>query len=112
MIIALADARASDTEFLVKGILMAENTEINGATNGSNGNVAVNSVVDPQNEPPEVKQAKSLALRYRLPYIDLIPPGGKPQVDSELLGEIPVDLMIRNQFVPLKKEGNKLHVAM
>ncbi len=83
---------------------MAENTETNG-TNGSSAAVL-------ENEPPEVKQAKSLALRYRLPYIDLIPPGGKPQVDSELLGEIPVDLMIRNQFVPLKKEGNKLHVAM
>ncbi|HEV7643962.1 MAG TPA: GspE/PulE family protein [Pyrinomonadaceae bacterium] len=83
---------------------MAENTE----TNGTNGNSA--AVLE--NEPPEVKQAKSLALRYRLPYIDLIPPGGKPQVDSELLGEIPVDLMIRNQFVPLKKDGNKLHVAM
>jgi type IV pilus assembly protein PilB len=83
---------------------MAENTETNG-TNGSSAAVL-------ENEPPEVKQAKSLALRYRLPYIDLIPPGGKPQVDSELLGEIPVELMIRNQFVPLKKEGNKLHVAM
>src|ERR1044072_2725240 len=83
---------------------MAENTETNG-TNGSSAAVL-------ENEPPEVKQAKSLALRYRLPYIDLIPPGGKPQVDTELLGEIPVDLMIRNQFVPLKKEGHKLHVAM
>ncbi len=91
---------------------MAENTEINGTTNGGKGNAAVTSVAGAENEPPEVKQAKSLALRYRLPYIDLIPPGGKPQVDSELLGEIPVDLMIRNQFVPLKKEGNKLHVAM
>jgi type IV pilus assembly protein PilB len=80
---------------------MAENTEING-----NGNAAV------ENEPPEVKQAKSLALRYRLPYIDLLPPGGKPQVDSVLLGEIPVDLMLRNHFVPLKREGQKLHVAM
>jgi type IV pilus assembly protein PilB len=93
---------------------MAENTEINGndpkpnGANGANGNAA--AVLE--NEPPEVTAAKNLALRYRLPYIDLIPPGGKPQVDSVLLGEIPVDLMIRNQFVPLRREGQKLYVAM
>jgi type IV pilus assembly protein PilB len=94
---------------------MAENTEINGndpKANGANGNSAAASTVSPENEPPEVKQAKSLALRYRLPYIDLIPAGGKPQVDPVLLGQIPVDLMLRNQFVPLKREGQRLHVAM
>lgn len=90
---------------------MAENTEINGqqpASSGTNGSPA--PVVE--NEPPEVKQAKSLALRYRLPYIDLIPPGQKPQIDYDLLGQIPVELMLRNHFVPLKQEGQKLHVAM
>lgn len=78
----------------------------NGAKNGSFSNMAV------ENEPPEVKQAKALAMRYRLPYIDLIPAGGKAHIDPELLAVIPVELMLRNHFVPLKKEGNKLHVAM
>jgi len=90
---------------------MAENTETNGKntavteTNGSADTIL-------ENEPPEVKQAKSLALRYRLPYIDLIPPGQKPQIDYDLLSKIPVDLMLRNHFVPLKQEGQRLHVAM
>ncbi len=99
---------------------MAENTESNGkqpaspAVTASPAGVETKSAPAPVmgNEPPEVKQAKSLALRYRLPYIDLIPPGQKPQIDYELLGQIPVELMLRNHFVPLKQEGRKLHVAM
>jgi type IV pilus assembly protein PilB len=87
---------------------MAENTETNGTVKAANGSSA--AVLE--NEPPEVKQAKSMALRYRLPYIDLLPPGEKPQIDHVLLAEIPVDLMLRNHFVPLKREGQKLHVAM
>jgi type IV pilus assembly protein PilB len=88
---------------------MAENTETNGTAKAANGNSAAAIL---ENEPPEVKQAKSMALRYRLPYIDLLPPGEKPQIDHVLLAEIPVDLMLRNHFVPLKREGQKLHVAM
>jgi type IV pilus assembly protein PilB len=65
-----------------------------------------------ENEPPEVKAAKQLARRYRLQYIDLLPPDQKPPIDYEALASIPVDLMLRNHFVPLKKEGRNLHVAM
>ena len=63
-------------------------------------------------EPPEVQAARQLARRYRLPYVDLLPPSGESPIDYDLLAEIPVDLMLRNQFVPLRREGRRLHVAM
>ena len=65
-----------------------------------------------ENEPPEVKEAKLMAERYRLPYIDLLPPDKESPIDYEELAKIPVDLMLRNQFVPLKREGRNLHVGM
>lgn len=64
------------------------------------------------NEPPEVKTAKNLARRYRLPYIDLLPPDSPSPIDYEVLAEIPVELMLRNHFVPLRRDGRKLHAAM
>ena len=64
------------------------------------------------NEPPEVSEAKKLARRYRLPYIDLLPPDEESPIDYEELANIPVDLMLRNEFVPLKREGRNLHAAM
>ncbi len=63
-------------------------------------------------DPPEVIAARQLALRYRLPYVDLLPPNGESPIDYDLLGEIPVDLMLRNQFVPLRRDGKRLHVAI
>ena len=65
------------------------------------------------NDPPEVREAKHLALRYRLPYVDILPPKGEESpIDYEILAQIPVDLMLRHHFVPLKREGNRLHIAM
>src|SRR5918997_3906845 len=64
------------------------------------------------NDPREVRGARSLARRYRLPYVDLLPPDGESPIDFALLNELPVDLMVRNQFVPLRREGKRLHVAM
>ncbi|HEV2800608.1 MAG TPA: GspE/PulE family protein [Pyrinomonadaceae bacterium] len=66
----------------------------------------------PASLPPEVRAAQELARRYRLPYIDLLPPEGDSPIDYALLGEIPVDLMLRHQFVPLRREGRRFHVAM
>ena len=64
------------------------------------------------NEPPEVIEAKQMARRYRLPYIDLLPPGKESPISYEELAGIPVELMLRNQFVPLRREGRNLHVGM
>jgi type IV pilus assembly protein PilB len=63
-------------------------------------------------DPPEVVTARQLAKRYRLPYVDLLPPTGESPIDYSLLAEIPVDLMLRNQFVPLRRDGRRLHVAI
>jgi len=65
-----------------------------------------------ENEPPEVIEAKQLARRYRLPYIDLLPPDSASPIDYEELARIPVELMVRNHFVPLRREGRNLHTAM
>jgi type IV pilus assembly protein PilB len=67
---------------------------------------------DNGHDPPEVVAAKQLAKRYRLPYIDLLPPDQPSPIDVEQLAKIPVDLMLRNQFVPLRRENGSLHAAM
>ncbi len=77
---------------------------------GAASTVEVSSFLD--KEPPEVAEAKQLARRYRLPFIDLLPPEQASPVDHDELARIPVDLMLRNQFVPLRREGNNLHAAM
>jgi type IV pilus assembly protein PilB len=63
-------------------------------------------------EPPEVVEARQLARRYRLPYIDLLPAEGESPIDYQELAKIPVEMMLRNHFVPLKREGSALHSAM
>src|SRR4051812_38840871 len=65
-----------------------------------------------ENDPPEVREARMLARRYRLPYVDLLPLAGESPIDYALINEFPVELMVRNQFVPLRREGKRLHVAM
>src|SRR5918997_6044757 len=65
-----------------------------------------------EHTPPEVRAAVELARRYRLPYVDLLPTEGPSPIDYEILGELPIDMMVRYQFVPLRREGKRLHVAM
>src|SRR5437868_6077595 len=79
--------------------------------NGAIGALAPAPDVD-EHTPPEVRAALPLARRYRLPYVDLLPPVGDSPIDYALLGEIPVDLMLRHLFVPLRREGRRLHIAM
>src|SRR6266545_6861893 len=63
-------------------------------------------------EPPEVRAAKDLAQRYRLPFVDLLPTDQDSPIDYTLFNEIPVDLMVRHQFLPLKRDDRGLHIAM
>lgn len=86
---------------------MSEQTQ---SANASVPTVEVANFLD--KEPPEVSEAKQLARRYRLPFIDLLPPEQASPVDHHELARIPVDLMLRNQFVPLRRDGNNLHAAM
>jgi hypothetical protein len=61
-------------------------------TNGNNGTTAatiaapkINTTAFLDNEPPEVVEAKALARRYRLPYIDLLPPDKQSPISYEEL---------------------------
>ncbi|HET6647108.1 MAG TPA: hypothetical protein VFH01_07255, partial [Pyrinomonadaceae bacterium] len=95
---------------------MKQYTEADSATAQTplpRGPVADRSTVEPEdNQPPEVRAAKELARRYRLPFIELLPTDQDSPVDYGLFNEIPVDLMVRHQFLPLKRDGKGLHLAM
>ena len=47
-----------------------------------------------------------------MPYVDLLPPDSEAPIDYEELARIPVELMLRNHFVPLRRAGRELHCAM
>ena len=73
------------------------------------------SVVDvgiDSHEPPEVRAAKELARRYRLTFVELLPTDHDSPIDYTIFNEIPVDLMVRHQFLPLKRDDKGLHIAM
>jgi type IV pilus assembly protein PilB len=89
---------------------MANQTEVKINTTVSSPRIELSDFLE--NEPPEVIEAKQMALRYRLPYIDLLPPDKSSPIDYEELAKIPVELMLRNQFVPLRRDGRNLHAAM
>ncbi len=88
---------------------MSNQTETQ-TTNSSSPRIELSNFLE--NEPPEVVEAKQLARRYRLPYIDLLPADQPSPIDYEELAKIPVDLMLKTHFVPLKREGRDLHAAM
>src|SRR5688500_5035600 len=66
-------------------------------TNPSSSKIELSDFLE--NEPPEVIEAKQLARRYRLPYIDLLPSDQPSPIDYEELAKIPVEMMLRNHFV-------------
>src|SRR5918911_5235704 len=56
----------------------------------------------------EELQARERARRYRLRFIDL----KSEEPAYHLIHELPVELMVRHSFVPMKREGDLLYVAM
>ena len=65
-----------------------------------------------EEDPPSVREAKDLARRYRYPYIDLLSPADSLPIQEGLVNEVSVELMVRFQFVPLRRDENRLHVAI
>ena len=59
-------------------------------------------------EPSEMPQAQALAARYRCEYVDL----REGSIDHELFRSIPVDLMFRYNFVPLRAQNGTLDIAL
>ncbi len=56
----------------------------------------------------EIEQARALAARYRLEFVDL----RQVHIDHELFTAVPVDLMFRYNFVPLRAAGPTLEIAL
>src|ERR1039458_1178275 len=56
----------------------------------------------------EVDQAKSMAARYRCEFVDL----RVTSIDHDLFRSIPVDLMFRYNFVPMRAENGTLEIAL
>lgn len=56
----------------------------------------------------EQQEARELARRYRLEFYDLTTKG----IDHDLLNSLPVELMVHNNFVPLKRTGDTLLIAL
>jgi type II secretory ATPase GspE/PulE/Tfp pilus assembly ATPase PilB-like protein len=63
------------------------------------------SIVD---QAAETAQARRLAERYRLPFVDL----AQFSIDHELFRAIPADLMLRYGFVPYRREGQTLVIVL
>jgi len=56
----------------------------------------------------EMAQARRLAERYRLPFLDL----AHFNIDHDLFRTIPAELMLRYGFVPFGREGNTLVIVI
>jgi len=83
-------------------MLMSEPSE---QINKPNGTAAITPV---GTAGQEEAAAKELARRYRLPFVRLSP----EELDYHLVHDLPVDLMVRHNFVPLRRENDVLHIAM
>src|SRR5579872_4111226 len=56
----------------------------------------------------EAAQARRLADRYRLPFLD----AAHFNIDHDLFRSIPADLMLRYGFVPYRRDGNTLAIVV
>jgi type IV pilus assembly protein PilB len=56
----------------------------------------------------ELEQARRLAARYRLEFVDM----DTFRIDQELFRSIPADLMVRYGFVPYRREGRSLVIVV
>jgi type II secretory ATPase GspE/PulE/Tfp pilus assembly ATPase PilB-like protein len=56
----------------------------------------------------EAEQAKVIAARYRCEFVDL----REASIDHDLFRSIPVDLMFRYNFVPMKAQNGTLDIAL
>lgn len=56
----------------------------------------------------EREAAEQMAVRYRLRFTPL----EEARIDYELIQSLPIDLMLRNRFIPLRRENDHLVIAM
>jgi type IV pilus assembly protein PilB len=77
---------------------MATNTDLN---------AALGPVTDDERR-MELEQARRLAERYRLDFVDM----DTFHIDQELFRSIPADLMLRYEFVPHRRVGKALEIVV
>ncbi|MGE5488536.1 MAG: GspE/PulE family protein [bacterium] len=70
--------------------------------------VATPDRAKPNGPAQEALEAQALARRYRYEFVDL----KQAHIDHDLFRSIPVDLMFRYNFVPLKAENGTLEIAV
>src|SRR6266516_4264700 len=56
----------------------------------------------------ELEQARRLAERYRLEFVDM----DTFRIDQDLFRSIPADLMLRYGFVPIRRAGKALEIVV
>ncbi len=56
----------------------------------------------------EIAQSRTLAARYRHDFVDL----KEVRIDHDLFHSVPVDLMFRYNFVPIREENGTLEIAL
>ena len=56
----------------------------------------------------EIEQARRLADRYRLEFVDM----ETFRIDQDLFRSIPADLMLRYGFVPFRRNGRTLEIVV
>src|ERR1041385_933036 len=71
-------------------------------------NPAISASAFSAEEQHDRDNARRLAERYRVPFIDL----REQRIDPELFRAIPADLMFRFNFVPLEQKDNQLMIAV
>ncbi len=79
------------------------------STNGTASTQTIGTLIPSAAEADqEILAARETAARYRMEFIDL----ATSELDHELIHEHPVDLMTRFKFIPLRRENNRLVIAM
>src|SRR5580765_7149594 len=69
---------------------------------------STNLVTTPEDYSEELEQARRLAERYRLEFVDM----DTFRIDQELFRSIPADMMLRYGFVPHRREGKSLVIVV
>ena len=68
----------------------------------------IGSTFGPDEHRAELEQARRLAERYRLEFIDM----DTFRIDQDLFRSIPADLMLRYNFVPYRRVGKTLEIVV
>ncbi|MCY3842269.1 MAG: GspE/PulE family protein [Acidobacteria bacterium] len=79
--------------------------EAGGGAAPAAGEPTTDAVTDARTEP---EQARRLAERYRLEFVDLT----RLRIDQDLLRTIPAELMLSYGFVPCRRDGESLVIAV